>query len=144
MKTPSRKDWGELQPNKLDAECSFRSFYGKTINEAESLFQSNALQYQEDLGSIPSVPFNFYVPAFVKYILSPQAKGDADGASSFLQMVIEVLERLRHLPSQETERLLLKAAHTVATQQSFYEADEDIYGQFSQLYARIKVLTDAA
>lgn len=144
MKPPTLADWGEIQANNIDAESAFASFYGKSFQEAEDLFRSNAYCHQEELLSMPRVPFNFYVTALVKYILSPDAKGDSDGASSFLHLIIAVFETLGDLPSPETEHMLLMAARTVAAQQSFYEADPTIYGQFPELLARARFLANDA
>lgn len=86
---------------------------------------------------MPSIAFNYYAPVFAKYILSNTAKGDSDGASSFLHLVIELVEANRSLATEETEQTLIAAAQKVAMRQVFYDADRDIYGDFSDLYDRI-------
>ena len=102
------------------------------------MFQENALYYQEDLQSMPASAFNFYAPALVKYITSPQAAGDSDGASSFLKMVSWMLKTQRNIISPETELLLLGAAEQISQNQDFYEADVSIYGEFQDVYAEIQ------
>lgn len=134
---PSKSSWGVIDKNNLDAECAFRQFAGKSLEEAEELFRDNALHYQEDLLSMPSIAFNYYAPVFAKYVLSNDAKGDSDGASSFLHMVIELLQANRSLAAEETEQTLLAAAEIVVLRQAFYDADIDIYGDFSDLYEQI-------
>ncbi|HEU4343103.1 MAG TPA: hypothetical protein VFU31_16240 [Candidatus Binatia bacterium] len=143
MKIPSRADWGDINKDDLDAKSAFDSFLGKSFSEAEAMFQRNALYYQEELQSMPAVPFNFYAPALVKYITSEHAKGDSDGASSFLHMVSWILKSNRGILDSKTEDLLLRAARQIAKNQDYYEADVDIYGNFSEIYFEIqKLATD--
>jgi hypothetical protein len=140
MDIPSETDWGVIDSRDLDAQWAFKTFLGKSVAEAEAMFQSNALHYQEDLQSMPAVPFNFYAPALVKYITSERAKGDSDGASSFLHLVRWLLKSNRQVMTPETERTLVKAAGHIAERQEFYEAGVDIYGKFDDLLAEIRQL----
>ena len=140
MKIPNKSDWGGIEKDNLDAECAFKHFSGMSLNEAEKMFRDNALYYQEDLLSMPSVAFNFYAPVFARYILSDNAKFDSDGASSFLHMILELLQSNRSLATSETEAILLEAALIVANKQKFYDADIDIYGEFFELYNKIMQL----
>jgi len=140
MKIPSKSDWGVIEKNDLDAVCAFKQFFGKSLDEAEMMFRENALYYQEDLISMPPVAFNYYAPVFAKYILSGNAEGDSDGASSFLHMILELLQANRSLATSTTEKILLAAATIVANKQDFYDADTDIYGAFPELYDKIMCL----
>jgi hypothetical protein len=141
MKIPSIADWGEIDNEDLDAAWAFKQFSGKSLEEAEALFQSNALCYQEDLQSMPATAFNFYAPALVKYLTSERAAGDPDGASSFLHMVIWMLKTRRDIIAPETEKLLVSATEHIAKNQVFYDADVGIYGQFPSLYAEVLSLS---
>ncbi len=96
MKIPTISDWGRVDQDDLDAAWAFKQFSGKSFEEAEALFQSNALYYQEDLQSMPAKAFNFYAPALAAYLTSERAAGDSDGASSFLHTVIWMLETRHH------------------------------------------------
>jgi hypothetical protein len=137
MNIPSRSDWGEVDEADLDAACALKHFLGKTFEEAEAMFARNALYYQEDLESMPPVAFNFYAPALARYLTSPRAEGDSDGASSYLRMLISVLKTRRELVMPETEKILLRAAVFVASNQAFYQADPNIYGRFADLIAEL-------
>lgn len=139
---PSRSDWGKIDPDDLDANWAFKQFFGKSFADAEALFSGNALYYQEDLQSMPEVPFNFYAPALANYLRSPQAAGDSDGASSFLHMLCWMLESRPEVIAPETERMLLDAAQHIAENQGFYDADIDIYGRFSDLYRDLRDRAD--
>jgi len=137
MKIPSIADWGEIDKEDLDAVWAYKQFSGKSFEEAEALFQSNALYYQEDLQSMPATAFNFYAPALVKYLTSERAAGDSDGASSFLHTLIWMLKTRRDIIAPETEQLLVSAAEHIAKNQVFYDADIGIYGQFPSLHTKI-------
>jgi hypothetical protein len=140
MPIPSRADWGAIDENDLDAKWAFDTFLGKSFAEAEAMFQSHALHYQEDLQSMPPVPFNFYAPALIRYVTSERARGDADGGSSFLHLVSGLLKSNRPIMHPDTEQALVSAAKQVAERQEFYEADVAIYGYFADAYAEIQQL----
>jgi hypothetical protein len=137
---PTRSDWGEIPANDLDARDAFRSFFGKSFAEAEALFAKNALYYQEELQAMPAIPFNFYAPAFAQYVVSDRARNDSDGGSSYLDLVIWILQTRSQEVAAETKEMLVRAAEQVASNQDFYDADVDIYGRFSDLWARIRAL----
>jgi hypothetical protein len=143
MQIPSRADWGDIDKNDLDAQWAFDTFLGKSFSEAEAMFAGNALYYQEDLQSMPAVPFNFYAPALIKYITFGRAKGDSDGASSFLHLVIWLLKSRRGILGAEMERALLAAAGHVARRQDFHGADISIYGNFADLDGEIQRIAES-
>lgn len=140
MSIPDRAEWGEIDKDDLDAKYAFKQFFGKSQAEAEQMFRRNALHYQEDLQSMPSAPFNFYAPVFARYINSESARGDSDGASSFLRLVAWTLKSNRDVMTEETEVLLVSTAEQVSMKQAYYDADEDIYGRFGDIYQEIKAL----
>jgi hypothetical protein len=144
MQAPTVVDWGSLDERNLDAVSAREHFCGKSELEAEALFRENALHYQEDLLSMPPVPFDFYAPVFARYVLSPEARGDSDAGSSFLALVEELLERQPHLAKRETLEHLLEAATRVAQTQSFYAADPRIYGSFIERHRVIHGLASHA
>jgi len=129
-KIPSKAHWGKIDKNDLDANWAYKQFFGKSFSEAERMFQENALYYQEDLQSMPEIPFNFYVQALEKYIVSERAKDDSDGASSFLAMVAWMLKTQQGIISKENRNKLISASAYITNNQSFYDADIDIYGKF--------------
>ena len=137
MNIPNKHEWGAIEKNNLDAEWAYKQFSGKSLYEAEKMFRENALYYQEDLISMPPIVFNFYAPVFAKYIVSDYAESDSDGASSFLELIIVLLERNRTLAKLGTMNQLMNAAKRVSQKQDYYDADIDIYGKFSDLYNKI-------
>jgi len=139
--TPTRSDWGEVDVRDLDAQWALETFLGKSLAEAEALFAKNALYYSEALESMPRVPFNFYARALARYLTSGGARGDSDGASSFLRLLAWILEKHPEIVEPETKVILLRAAEHVAADQSFYEANVSIYGRFAERFNRIKRLS---
>lgn len=137
MNIPSKDDWGEIDQNDLDAQWAFKQFFGKSLEEADRMSEENALNYQEDLESMPTTAFNFYAPPLANYLISERAAGDADGASSFLRMVIWMFKERSEVIYDEIRELLLRASEHVANRQAFYEADSSIYGEFPELYEEI-------
>ena len=142
MSCPSRADWGEVDPDDLDASWALKTFLGKSFAEAEAMFAENALYFQEGLQSMPAIAFNFYAPALTKYLTSARAKGDADGASSFLHTLIWMLETRPEIIAPDTRRTLLHAAEYISTNQGFFDADVSIYGHFPSLWKEIQLLAN--
>ena len=140
MNKPMKSDWGTIDKNDLDAQSAYKHFAGISSKEAEELFKYHALYYQEDLLSMPAIAFNYYAPVFTKYLLSNDAIGDSDGASSFMHMIIEILKSFRTIATPETMEILLSTAQQVSIKQEFYDADVDIYGKFTELQNRIEQL----
>jgi len=141
MRIPTLEDWGDIDPDDLDAKWALKQFLGKSFAEAEDLFASNALHYGEDVQSMPRAVFSYYAPALAKYLTSDRARGDSDGASSFLHMLIYMLKNHPAVIAPDTKDILLKAAEHVANGQPFYEASVEIYGQFSELLAELRSIT---
>ena len=139
MNIPTKLDWNYL-PNDLDANVAFKHFFGKSFGEAVKLFEENASVYQEDLMWMPPIPFNFYALAFAEYLNSEKAAGDSDGALSFMGMFTWWLETRKHRIDKDTGELLFNTAEKISQNQKFYDADPQIYGEFSQLFEKIKTL----
>ena len=86
MQIPTEHDWANPYGD-LDVRSAKEHFFGKTVDEAEELFVENALYYQEDIMFMPSIPFQYYVHAYINYLLGEQSKGDTEAASCFLMVV---------------------------------------------------------
>jgi hypothetical protein len=138
---PTRAEWGQVDPDDLDAHWAFEQFLGKSFADAEDLFATNALYYGEALESMPPIPFNFYACALARYLTSNRARGDADGASSFLNRLAWILQTRPEIVFAETKATLLSTAEHVAANQAFYEASESIYKRFPEHLNRIKRLS---
>jgi hypothetical protein len=139
--TPARIDWGDVDPEDLDAQWALEQFLGRSFSDAVALFATNALYYGEALASMPPVPFNFYARALAQYLTSEAARDDADGASSFLRIFAWILETRPHIIEPQTRARLLNAAEHVAANQAFYQASVSIYKRFPEQLNRIKRLS---
>lgn len=86
MKLPSER---EINPHLgcLDGEYAVKMFFGKTLEEAEVLFQENGLSRREDLMYMGPVAFVFYFTAALRYLKSPMSADDSDFASSMTDLL---------------------------------------------------------
>lgn len=125
---PSRAEWGEIDPDDLDANSALQTFLNKSFAAAQAMFAENALYFQEDLQSMPAAAFNYYAPALTAYLTSDSAKGDADGASSFLHTLIWVLKTRPDVVMPETREILISAAERISRNQVYFDAQTSIYG----------------
>ena len=143
MTVPTEKDWGDYHsdPDQKDAH---RLFAGHTNEEMQPHFRANVIERTSELRFMPEIPFRYYMIGFRDFVMAgdfEKPKG-ADAASCFLRLVVEKLE-------QEPACIapimpdLLEAVEYVAENQSAFEADMDIYGDFRDLFARIRALNAA-
>ncbi len=143
MPVPTEKDWGDYHSD-LDQEYAHRVFAGHTNEEMQPHFRANVIERTSDLRFMPEIPFRYYMIGFRDFVLA----GDfahlegSDAASCFLRLVRQKLERepasiARIMPE------LLEAVDHVARNQSAYEADTEIYGDFLDLLAEILALNAA-
>jgi hypothetical protein len=142
MTIPTKQDWGIIDKNDLDAMYAYKNFYGRSTSQVYKFFVENALHYQEDLLSMPIIPFNYYAQIFADYIISQSAKEDSDGASSYLHFIVEMLTSFKELPTSEIKKKLLCNAKIVAEQQEYYDADPCIYGDFLNIYKQVARLSN--
>jgi len=135
MDIPEEKDWGNWKDD-LDVRYAHGNFAGKSISEAIELFVEHSLHYQEDLQWMPIIPFQFYIHAYMEYIISERSKEDSDGASCYLRLIKLKLE---NEPEQVLNifELLLPSLRAVADRQNFYDANIEIYGDFKEIFSSI-------
>ncbi|WP_137940476.1 hypothetical protein [Chitinivorax sp. B] len=142
--TPSLQDWDEKN---MDADCkyAFNKFFGVSNKEADVLFKKSPLAALEDIRSMPPKPFCYYLLAFRDYLLS----GDhgflngSDAASGYLNTIKEALENSPLVISEIMPELKASIVF-LSNNQSYFDADPDIYGDFSiraadimQLYEKV-------
>jgi hypothetical protein len=137
MRIPTREDWGQIDLNDLDGQWALNSFLGKSRQEAAMMFESNAYAHGEDIQSMPRCVFNYYVPPLLEYLLSGKARGDSDGASSFLNRVLWLFQSQPEVVG-EMKAVILAAAEKIAKRQEFYGADESIYGSFQSIASQLR------
>jgi hypothetical protein len=77
--------------------------------------------------------------AFADFVLSDKAIGDPDSASPFLRLLVAREERDSGSVAQIYAELLPAIEH-VASHQSAYDADRNIYGNFEELAVKLHTL----
>src|SRR5580765_3333483 len=132
---PTRKDINVC--DSLDERCACDHFLGKNLDEAEALFRDNFLCYQEDLMFMGPRAFRYYVHAAMQYLISPDASGDSDAASSFAGL----LEfRLEHEKSEvmPVAGELAQICKYLFDNIGRFQCEPSIYGDVGARYAALR------
>lgn len=140
MKLPTER---EINPHSgcLDGEYAVKMFLGKTLNEAELLFQEDGLSRQEDLIWMGPIAFVFYFRAALSYLKSPISADDSDFASSMTGLlewrVLGEYEDFNQIKKARTE--MVEFCEHLQSNYDFYDIDLKIYGD---LRPRLEKLLD--
>lgn len=130
---PRQEHWGNLPADDLDVLAAYKDFFGKTNQEMEQSFANCVIEMADSLRWMPPVPFRYYLKGFADFILGSKFhESDApDAASSFLRLIEEKVRRQPDFIAPIMEEILPVVAH-LANNQSAFQADPDIYGDFSE------------
>jgi hypothetical protein len=137
---PTQEDWGDYESD-LDQKHAHSVFGGRTSQEVQSIFRRNPVEATDELRWMPEIPFRYYMLAFRDFIMAGQFDflSASDAASCFIGLVLEKLEtQSRHIAPIMPE--LLPAVEYVSRNQSQFEADVSIYGNFLDKPGRIHTL----
>jgi hypothetical protein len=136
---PGKSEWLGFESD-LDVKYAHKLMFGKSIADVLQYFGgTSSIERADELLFMPRGAFQYYVFAFAKFVQSDTAAGDADSASPFLLLLASREERDPGSVS-EIYSDLAPAIEYVATHQSSFDADPNIYGDFRELGERIKVL----
>jgi hypothetical protein len=137
---PTEEDWGNCGSD-LDQNHAHSVFAGHTNEEMQPFFRRNPLALTDDLRWMPDVPFRYYILGFRDFVTSKDLDflDASDAASCFLSLVLEKLENNPGLIVPVMPELL-PAVEYVARNQSLFNADENIYGNFLERLSRIQTL----
>ena len=134
---PTEQDWENYKAD-LDANYAHGIYFGKSNSEMLPLQRNHVLSRSEDISWMPKNPFQYYVLGFRDFVIARNFGfyESSDAASSFLLLVLNKLEKQPEfiLPIYSE---LASAIEFIAKNQSLYEADLDIYGDFLELYLKI-------
>lgn len=140
MNLPSEREINP-DPDCLDGEYAVKMFLGKTLDQAEALFDDNGLSRQEDLMWMGPVGFVFYFPAALSYLKSPASAGDSDFVSSMTGLLewrilgeYQDYEQIRSVRAEMSQF----CSH-LKENYDFYDIDGEIYGD---LRPRLEKLLD--
>lgn len=137
---PTEEDWGNYKSD-LDQNHAHSVFAGRTNEEMQPFFRRNPLAMTDDLRWMPDAPFRYYILGFRDFITAKQSDllDGSDAASCFLGLVLEKLESHPRLVVSVMPELL-PAVEYIARNQSLFDADESIYGNFLEKLSRIQKL----
>ncbi len=137
---PEGKDWGDCEDD-LDQKFARDLYLGKSNEEMEERFLSGPIEVASELQFMPRIPFQYYMIGFRDSVLSLKHNefDISTSASSFLNLVRYKLKNDRGdiLPIMDT---LKTAIDYIAENQSKYDADIDIYGDFNEVKTEIESL----
>jgi len=140
LSVPSEEDWGNYKAD-LDQKHAYSVFAGRTNAEVQPFFRRNPIERTDELRWMPEVPFRFYMLGFRDFVMAKNFgfMNASDAASCFLGLVLEKLDKppphiIPIMPD------LLPALEYLGQNQSLFQADESIYGNFLEKLSRIKAL----
>jgi UDP:flavonoid glycosyltransferase YjiC (YdhE family) len=140
QRVPTEQDWGNYQDD-LDQNAAHQKFAGKTNEQVQRYFRENVIMTTDDLRWMPRVPFQYYMIGFKDFIVLRNFEPSyaSDPASCFIRLVLEKLENHPdHILAIMPE--LLPTVEYVANHQAEFEADENIYGSFPEIFKQIQAL----
>jgi hypothetical protein len=134
---PGSDAW-EGYEDDLDVSYAHSLFFGKSINQVMKHFSANGIciERADDLRFMPRKAFQYYIQAFTEYLHSRRAAGDADAASPFLELLIDREERDPGSVMEIYDKLS-DTVDFVASHQDYFEAPQDIYGNFQEIREKI-------
>ena len=138
-KIPGSIEWSGYKDD-LDVRHAHKLFFGNPISEVQQYFGgTQSIERADELLFMPRQAFQYYVFAFAEFVLSDQAIGDPDSASPFLRLRVAREERDSGSVAQVYSELL-PIVEYVASHQSAYDADRNIYGSFEELADKLRTL----
>ncbi|TAA48364.1 hypothetical protein [Corallincola spongiicola] len=130
-KIPCSQDWGDLSDP--DAFDSYEKFYQKSNDEMQVEFKKNVIQSCSGLRWMPIKPFMYYIFGLKQYIESNDFGfyDKSDAVSCFFELINEKAatypENVKEIYSE-----LKPLLDYISENQSEYDADVDIYGDFGR------------
>jgi len=135
-KIPGPIEWSGYKDD-LDVWHAHKLFFGKPMSDVQHFFGgTQSIERADELLFMPRQAFQYYVFAFADFLLSDKAIGDPDSASPFLRLLVAREERDSGSVAQIYSELLSTIEY-VASHQSTYEADRNIYGNFEELAEKL-------
>jgi hypothetical protein len=128
---PDESAWYGYEKD-LDVKYLHDRFFGKSITEVQRYFGGgSSIERASELLFAPRPVFQYYIHAFVAFLLSPHAEGDPDSASPFLGL-LESREERDPGSVRDIYPSLAACVDFIAANQSLFDANIDIYGDFQE------------
>ena len=137
-KIPGNEEWAGYKDD-ISAREAHRIWFGKSLDEMQPVISNRSIVLITGLQFMPRPVFQFYIFAFVQYVMSEAAIGDADAASVFLN-VLAAREKLDPGSVAEIYARLEPAVDFVAASQARFDASHDLYGDFAEKAEELKKL----
>jgi hypothetical protein len=140
---PTEADWAGYKDD-LEASYAHRFMLGKSIDELAHRFKNSPIERGAELLYMPRRAFQYYVFAFAVILESPlEGAGQSDCASVFLRLLCN---REKSDPGSVAQiyPALRGTVEHVSANQAFFDADQDIYGDFRELAVELKTLCQAS
>lgn len=133
---PVEADFLDPRSQDLDERHAVKTFLGKTPEQAEAMFRENFLFYQEDLTYMRAPAFRFYVLPAIRYLLSEDANGDSDAASTFCSVVES---RLKYDPDAlaPIAPIVLDVIEKILADFDRFDCSSEIYGDVPSRYKAV-------
>ena len=139
---PGEPEWAGYEDD-LDVRYAYHRYFGKTTDEVMYDFRDLVIERAGELRSAPRAVFQYYVFAWVDLFGSAgESIGQSDCASVFLHLLCE-REREDAGSVSEIYDDLRETVDHVANNQSFFDADVEIYGDFRDFAAEIRALCES-
>ena len=129
-KIPGNAEWAGYRDD-FGAREAHGIWFGKSLDEMQSVISNRSMVLTTGLQFMPRPVFQFYIFAFVQYVMSEAAIGDADAASVFLAALAAREKRDPGSVAQIYARLA-SAVDFVAASQARFDASHDVYGDFAE------------
>ncbi|MGL5632432.1 MAG: hypothetical protein ACRDD3_08710 [Azovibrio sp.] len=139
-KVPGKQEWMGFETD-YAVRHAHKLLFGKSVSETVHLFGTCSIERAHELLFMPTKAFQYYVFAFAEYLMSAKAEGDADSASPFLRLLINREKRDKGSVRQILGKLQ-GVVDYVASHQEYYDADQDIYGDFVEFAQQIMRVGD--
>ena len=137
---PSESDW-RSEPWGIDTPYAYNHFQGKSREDAVEFFVENAIYYQEDIMFMPEACFRYYIHSYMDYLFSGRSAGDSDAANCFFG-IVEIRKDDIARADFDLRQRILDMLKRLASQQAWYEADIEIYGDFIERSAQCMQMID--
>jgi len=139
FKVPGPEEWAGYKDD-LDGRQAHAFWFGKSLEDVQQYFGGvQSIQRGQELLFMPRRAFQFYICAFVQFVMSEAAIGDADTASSLLNFLTAREKRDPGSVAQIYDRLQ-PTLEFVAESQVRFKAEHDVYGDFRETAAALAAL----
>jgi hypothetical protein len=130
MQIPTEHDRANLRGEIFD-EWAKEHFFGKSLKKKKKMFVENTETWYEAVMIMPPIPFQYYVHAYMSYLLGNQSKGDCDAASCFIGL-IEIKAKYAREDLVAVWTRVLETLEHIRKNPDWFDWTEKIYGNLEE------------